>query len=170
MKKGAILIGLLTLVLSFAVTTGCNGQETEESDFNLEFKYGVMARNILDTFEGTYTKDMVTDPSITVELTITEEEKDLIYQKMVEVDFFSYPDEFSVDIPPGENIGIVTPYSSYYFKVEYDSQIKELRWEDEITNPDEKADRLRELILLIRNIIESKEEYKTLPEPTSGYL
>ena len=58
---------------------------------------------------------------------------------------------------------MVTPYSSYYFKVEYNSQIKELWWEDKITNKDEKADRLRELIKLIRDIVESKEEYKKLP-------
>ena len=170
MKKGIILAGVLALVVSFAGMAGCNEQKPEVSGFNLEFKYGITARNILDTFKGTYTKDMVADPSVTIDLSLSEEEKDIIYQKMVEIDFFSYPDEFSVDVSPGELIGIVTPYASYYFKVEYDSQTKELLWEDEITNPDEKADMLRELVLLIRNIIESKEEYKALPEPTSGYL
>ena len=170
MKKGIILIAALALVACFTTVTGCDEQESEESNFNLEFKYGVMAGNILDTFKGTYTKDMVTDPPITVELSLSEEEKETIYQKMVEIDFFNYPDEFTVDVPPDEFIGIMTPYNSYYFKVEYNSQIKELWWEDEITNPDEKADKLRELVLLIRNIVESKEEYKALPEPTSGYL
>jgi hypothetical protein len=113
---------------------------------------------------------MVMDPSITVELSLTEAELDRIYQKMAEIDFFDYPDEFSVPVEEGELVTIVTPYSSYYFKVEYDSAVKELRWEDEIVNPDEKAERLRELIQLIRDIIESKEEYKELPAPTSGYM
>ena len=36
------------------------------SSFNLISKYGVRAKNELNTFEGTYTKDMVMDPSITV--------------------------------------------------------------------------------------------------------
>ena len=170
MKKGLILAGLLALVLPFAGIMGCDEAEPEESGLNLEFRYGVTAKNILDTFEGTYTKDMVTDPPITIELSLSEEEKDMIYQKMVEIDFFNYPDEFSINVPPGEMIGTVTPYNSYYFKVEYDSQIKELRWDDEITNSDEMADQLRELITLIRSIIESKEEYRELPEPTSGYL
>ena len=57
---------------------------------------------ILDTFKGTYTKDMVMDPSITVPLSLSEEEMDRIYQKMVEIDFFNYPDKFSVSVPPGE--------------------------------------------------------------------
>jgi len=126
----------------------------------------------MNKFEGTYTKDMIMDPSITVELSVTEEELDRIYQKMVEIDFFDYPDRFAVSVPPGESFGMVTPYSSYYFKVEYGSEIKELWWENEIINinENEKADRLRELIKLITDIVESREEYKQLPEPTSGYM
>ena len=49
-------------------------------------------------------------------------------------------------------------------------RVKELRWEDEVVKEDEKADKLRGLIKLIRDIIESKEEYKELPEPRSAYL
>ena len=113
---------------------------------------------------------MVMDTSITVNISLSEEELDRIYKKMVEIDFFDYPDEFSVSVPAGESFGMVTPCSSYYFKVEYDSKIKELWWEDEITNEDKKAGRLRELIKLIRDIIESKEEYQKLPAPTSGYI
>jgi hypothetical protein len=170
MRKVWLTIITLALVVALQGVIGCDEQPSEESDFNLIFKYGITARNELNTFKGTYTKDMVMDPPITVELSLSKGEMDRIYQKMVEIDFFDYPDKFSVSVPPDEPIGMVTPYASYYFKVEYDSQIKELRWEDEITNPDEKADRLRELIMFIRDIVESKEEYKKLPEPTSGYI
>ena len=170
MSKGWLIAVSLVLMLALFIMTGCNNRPARESDFNLIFKYGVMARNELDTFKGTYTKDMVADPPVKVELSLSEEEKEDIYKKMVEIEFFNYPDEFSVSVPPGELTGMVTPYNSYYFKVEYNSQIKELRWDDEITNQDEKADRLRDLVMFIRNIIESKEEYKELPEPTSAYL
>ena len=170
MTKEWLIAVSLALVVALLGMVGCNSGTTGESSFNLIFKYGVMARNEVDTFQGTYTKDMIIDPSITVKLSLSEEEMDRIYQKMVEIDFFDYPDRFSVPIPSDGPIGIVTPYSSYYFKVEYNSQVKELWWDDEITNPDEKADRLRELIELIRDIVESKEEYKKLPEPRSGYL
>jgi len=139
-------------------------------DFNFLFKYGVTLRNKLDTFHGTFTKDMVLAPSITTHLELTQSELEQILLKMEEIDFFNYPDVFKIEIPPGGLISIVTPYSRYYFKVEHGSVVKELSWEDEILNEDEKADRLRELINLIRSIIESKEEYKRLPEPKGGYL
>ncbi len=164
-----VIIGLATIA-AIAGLAACDTPSGEESDFNLIFKYGVTARNELNTFEGKYTRDMVADPPITIDLTLTEEELDRIYRKMIEIDFFDYPDKFSVSVPLGEPISIIRPYSSYYFRVEYESGIKELRWEDEIKNEDEKADRLRALIKLIRDIIESRAEYKELPKPKSGYM
>jgi hypothetical protein len=167
MKKALIVIisGLLLW------TAGCiDADTTQEGEFNFILKYGVMAKNEIDTFHNTVTKDLIMDPSITISLSLTEGEMDEIYQKMVEIDFFNYPDEFKVIVPEGELIHLVTPYYSYYFRVEKDAMVKELKWEDEIMNPDEKADRLRELISLIRDIVESRPEYQVLPEPSGGYL
>ncbi len=170
MRRSWLTVASLALVITVLGMAGCAVSPPGEANFNLIFKYGVMARNELNTFQGTYTRDMVSDPSITVNLSLSKEELDRIYQKMVEIEFFDYPEEFSVSVPPGESVGRVTPYSRYYFKVEYDSRVKELWWEDEIINPNEKAGNLRELIQFIRDIIETKEEYKKLPEPTSGYM
>ncbi|OPY57659.1 MAG: hypothetical protein A4E55_01505 [Pelotomaculum sp. PtaU1.Bin035] len=141
---------------------------SDESAFNLIFKYGFDAKNVLDTFEGTYTKDMIPDPPITVKLSLTKEELNTIYNKMVDINFFSYPVVFTVQ-EEGEHAGRVTPYESYYFKIQYGSNIKELSWEDSITNQNNEADRLRELIKCIREIAESKSEYKKLPPPRGGY-
>ena len=175
MKKVLLLIlASLCLVVSGCVSIA-TAQETgsdtpEKPGFNFIFKYGVTGRNTLDTFHGTFTKDMVMDPAITIGLVLSAEEMDSVYQKMTEIDFFNYPDKFSVDVPEGEIKGEVTPYSTYFFRVTYGGKTKELLWHDKITNSDERADKLKELINLIRNIVESKEEYKNLPEAGSGYL
>jgi hypothetical protein len=176
MKKVLFIFTGLALVLALFSVSGCENQapadntaSPEQSDFNLIFKYGVTARNELNTFNGTYTKDLILDPPVTTELRLSEEEMDRIYQKMVEIDFFNYPDEFSVTPTPGERGFIIEPYERYYFKVECDSKVKELRWKDILKNSDEKAAKLRELISLIKGIIESREEYKKLPAPSGGY-
>ena len=88
----------------------------------------------------------------------------------MEIGFFDYPDEFTVPVASGSPVKMVTPHFTYYFRVQRGSGIKELRWEDKILNENEQADRLRELIKFIRDIIENKPEYKRLPEPTSGYM
>lgn len=169
MKNCIVLVIALVILVSLSCMGGCGERASQVSGFDLEFKYGITARNVLNTFEGTYTRDMVADPPITIDLALSEEEKEEIYLKMVEIDFFAYPDEFSVETSPDAMVTMVTPYSSYYFRVAHDSQVKKLWWDDEIKNPDEQADRLRELIMLIRNIVESKEEYRALPTPTSAY-
>ncbi len=170
MRKTWLIAVILASVVAILGTAGCTAPASGESSFNLVFQSGVGARNRLDTFNGTFTKDMIMEPSIKVKLSLSEEELDSIYQKMMEIDFFNYPDRFSVTVPPGESTIIVTPYESYYFKVRYGSRVKELWWEDEIKNENIEADRLRELIELIWSIVQSKEEYKKLPPPKGGYL
>ncbi len=80
MRKGW-LIASLALVVALFGNFGCENHTPGESNFNLIFKYGVGAKNILDTFEATYTKDMVMDPPITVALPLSEEEMGQIYSE-----------------------------------------------------------------------------------------
>lgn len=142
------------------------------SNFNLIFRYGVGAKNELDTFKGIYTKDLITDAPISTQLILSPEELNKIYQKMKDINFFDYPEKFTISIPPGSIIEMTTPYPSYYFKVQYDLKMKEVLWErDDIVSPlDKRTIKLRELINVIKEIIESKEEYKKLPLPKGGYL
>jgi hypothetical protein len=175
MKK--VYLVIITGLILISGITGCasgnagaNTMSAGADNFNFIFKYGFSGRNTLDTFKVIYTKDMGLDAPITIPLSLTQEEKDKIYQKMVEIDFFHYPDRFSVHVPDGEIENRVMPYSSYFFKVTNHGQTKELLWHEKVTNSEAKADKLRELIKLIRDIIESREEYKKLPEPKAGYL
>lgn len=179
MKTKWVITSVLALVALLLPAVSCLAptsaikppvSSTETTKFNMIFQYGITLRNELNTYKGTFTKDMIVETPITISLTLTGEELDKIYAKMLEIGFFDYPDEFSVTVPPGQPTGMRTPCSNYYFKVEYDSGVKELSWADCITNKDEKADKLRELIALIISIIESKEEYKKLPPARGGYL
>jgi hypothetical protein len=144
--------------------------QNTQSEFNLIFRYGVGAKNELNTFNGTFTKDMVNKPSSTINMYLSEKELERIRQKMVEIDFFNYQDVFSISVPSGESTITVTPHSSYYFRVKLNSEVKELQWDDDIVNRNDDADKLRELIKIIRDIITSREEYKQLPEPASGFM
>lgn len=69
------------------------------SDFALIFEYGDdCGANRLDTFRGDFTQERITEPSITLPITITFSDKISIYQKMVAINFFSYPAFYA--IPP----------------------------------------------------------------------
>lgn len=177
MKKALLTVAFLFVLLGGAA--GCEKQPSTEtgvstnttvfspepstSDFRLVFISGFFGT--LNTFQGYFMRE---DHYIGMSLTSDEEKR--IYDKMVEIDFFNYPNPFFVNVPPGATTAIVTPSESYYFKVEYKSQIKELSWIDSIQNSNIQADKLRELIALIRDIIAAKEEYKQLPPREKFYI
>lgn len=170
MKKTLLTLSIFVLLI---IVTSCGSPATAQvanSNFNFIFKYGISGGNTLDTFHGTYTRDMILDPAVTINMVLTAGEMDSIYQKMLEINFFNYPDKFSVDVADNETKTEVAPYPTYFFSVVHDGQTKELLWHAKYVNTDPPADKLKELINFIISIIESKEEYKALPKPSGGYL
>ena len=133
----------------------------QSTSFNLIFKYGVGAKNELNTFAQTYTKDMVMDPSVTIKLKLTDNELTGIYQKLNDLKLFNESTK------PIEGNVMVTPCSSYYLKVQINSEQKELSWNN---CRGRISDKFQQFTSYVIQIIESKEEYKKLPTPQGGYL
>lgn len=158
------------------ITTSVFGQTqgetvTRPEDFNFVYKHGYWGKNTLDTFKGTYTKDLVSivHPTATTKLILSHDEMNQIYQKMCEIDFFSYPDTFVSSVPDSVMPIAVEPYCIYYFKTLCDSQYKEVYWQADLCYKDEKAKKLEALKDFINAIISSKSEYKKLPASEGAY-
>ncbi len=125
--------------------------------------------NELNTFKGIFTKNMVNKDPITTKLDLTQEELDTVYRKMVDVDFFSYPRFFNPKLE-GDIIGESTPFSIYYLEYKDETRTKIVQWNDKYWAPeDTQYQNLKELASIIIEIIQSKPEYKKLPEPSAGY-
>lgn len=140
-----------------------------EPNFAFTFEYGSCNRDILDTFNGTYTKDMIIDPAVTITYRLTNTQAIEIFQKMVEIDLWDYPDVFSIATPKHGTVGIITPVMSYRITVRNGDITKTLFWLDEITEPTTmEAERLRSLFSMIIEMIQNSPEYKHLPEPKMG--
>lgn len=161
----------ITFLLGLAVLHGAYRTPCADSDFNLILRYGVGAKNELNTLKGTYTKDMVNRPSITTRLCLTREELDAIYLKALEIDLYNFPRRM-YSPPEGGVIGRVTPYCTYYLEVRNGTANKILRWNNQhtTTTEHEKYDDIMDLVHTIIEIIESHPEYQKLPEPTAGYI
>lgn len=150
----------------------------EAANFNFIFKYGVSSnpggpRNILNTSSQMYTKDMISGKDVTTKLSLTNEERKQILDKILSINLFDFPDNFS-DNSTSCKLGTTQiPYSSYDLTVTYRTRIKHLSWSDQFTckdNPNLEVQKLRELGRFIIDIIESKAEYKKLPPARGGYL
>jgi hypothetical protein len=171
-KAPILLVGMLALVFMSCGPAIEGAPQGNPEGFSLGFEYGVggsPTKNVLDTARGTFTKDMIVDPPNTVKLSLGENALIRIRAKMDEIDFWSYPDILEYEIPPDGGYS-VTPYGSYYFRAKRGSTVKELRWDDEHGDQSDRAGKLRELIRLIQVIIESTDEYESLPEPRGGYM
>ena len=171
--KLALLVLLLLGIIGIVAYTQ-ERQKTQSSDteppisisFNLIFKYGVGARNELNTFDGTFTKDMIVDDPITIPLELTEAELKGIRQKIDELNLFKEQEAYQ-----GDTFTLVTPCSSYDLYVESEGIQKRLTWDCEkpMSNSSENPE-LETFTEYIRFIVESKEVYKKLPEPQGAYL
>lgn len=163
-----LILGCL-LIVAFAIGACSPATKEPSEQFEFEFRYGVGAKNVLNTFDGTFTKDMVVDKPIVITLKLSKKQLRTIQNKMLEIDFFKYPDTFN-SRPFAFAFGEREPFESFYFKVKSGSRTKELFWEDKHINDSKRVAKLRELIRLIKGIIQNSPEYKMLPEPQGAYM
>ena len=162
-----LLILILAISLAFYLSTQKPSDDSSNlaDDFNLVLKYGVGEKNELNTFNETFTKDLVLDPPVTTKLSLTSQEKMRILQRIDEMDLYGFPDNFPINPHAW-----VTPQVDYYIKVQNGSEIKEIGWNSNSLIEDDIKNCLEQLVGYMIGLIEQKPEYKALPTPNGGYL
>jgi hypothetical protein len=136
--------------------------DSSKNPINIDFKFGVTARNELNTFDGTFTKDLIYDGIIKTRLILSQQELTQIKTKLLDIGFLDYPPSF-------QSQGNISPRDDYLLKVQIGTVTKEVSWYSD-SNLDSKTDAdLNELYNLVNGIIIQKLEYKLLPAANGGY-
>ncbi len=123
----------------------------------------------LDTFAGRVTKDLVLGPDTTVALCLSDAELDAIYKKAIEIRFFDYPEPRPAMEVRGHlswNEGVTS------LSITAGTITRTLSWNGGDVPGGANLDdwkRLFELVLLIRDTVERRPEYRALPEPRGVY-
>lgn len=135
------------------------------ADFAFIFEFSWCNPDIVDTFNNTYTQKNLTETWATTPLTLTDTEMAAIYQKMVEVNFFAYPEQYRPQFADGSYSGNI-PALLYKFTVRNAGQTKIVEWADADTSPpyNEEARRLKELGDFIIAVTQAHPEVTQLPE------
>lgn len=164
--KKIVLLFLIGFSLVACNSTNTTNQlpEVKPKDFNFVFNYGVNAKNQLNTIRGQYTKDMITEPSITTDFKLSDEEMNIIYLGMKKINIMNYPENF---IPKSNHFQ--TPFNTYSIKIVMEGKEKNIYWKDENVSETKEAEQLREQFKKIQELIINKDEYKKLPEAQGGY-
>ncbi|XID91436.1 hypothetical protein ACF3MZ_23405 [Paenibacillaceae bacterium WGS1546] len=151
---------LLLLCLAIFLSA-CSRSGPEADNFNFTFKYGVMYKNELDTFNDIYTKDLVMDGVTTTTLKLSREDRQRIYECMTEIDIRDYR---------GVQQGLFfMPQSGFQFEIQMNEEKISIDWIGGFRE-DPKDQNFKRLVTLIQEIIESKDEYRDLPEANGYYL
>lgn len=159
-----ITLGLLGVVLALGyynlIFLGPVPERPEEFDIVLTYGYG--PGNTLDTRDNTYTSRL-TDPKITIEIALTEEELDRVWRSIQQHHFY--------DLEPQNPAyaASVTPVQTYTLTV-YAQGYTEKKVSMAKLGPQPLSEfRFFRITDTIINIIESKPAYNALPEPKGGY-
>lgn len=161
MKNNGFIFILLLSIIS------CSESPTsvETREFNLMFSDG---RNVLNTFNNTFTKDLILNGTITVPFILSRKDLKRISDKMIEIGYYQYPD--TLIVPTGDTICVKMPSSTYKFEVRNNTSTKQLYWKNRICNQNAQSTNLLEAINLIWTIIHSQPEYLLLPPAKGGYI
>jgi hypothetical protein len=147
-------------------------------NFSFVYQYGhdtLLRPNSIDSVRGTFTKDMIGDPSHTFNLRLTPTEVDQIEKKLVDIDFWNaqkYPSVFTMPNPGPMGCSSTGRQPIFLFVVRSGTS-KELTWMDQdlvCGAPNPAGADLRSLMKLIQGIIGSKPEFQQLPKPRGMYI
>jgi hypothetical protein len=148
-------------------TSGVQLPAVQPADFGFVAAYGAYGRNQIDTFNGTFTKDIIsqTRPNPTVELRLTPEELASLYRDLRAMRILDYP---SVMDTTNTGITASTP-TSYRLDIRAGGIEKSISWGhgEFAGTPEAKA--LLDWFKKLQDMIEAKPEYQRMPPLEGGY-
>ncbi len=168
-KYRLCLVLIINWLLIIIIACSKTITEPDPQLLKIHFYYGF--GNQLNTFEQTYTKDLVLDGYITVDFWLTEAEQERISNKLDAVDFFHFPDTLTYQMDSDGIMVRMEPDPGWQFlRVADENRDKIVYWRYPLPDGNEFVPRLVELKNLIVDIIEAKPEYKALPPAKGGRI
>jgi|GEM_PF-5650057 len=162
LNEGIVKFRLLIILLLIATgTSSMLPGGNHHSHFNILMRYG-LGYNELDTFDSTFSTEGDRNQAFIIPMILSDKELTRIENRLREIRFFEYPDTLLTG--DKHHLICVQPAPSYYFRVQSDSQIKTVFYDQGRGDPrDPRAIALRDLVDYILKIIGSRKEYKALP-------
>jgi hypothetical protein len=145
-----------------------SSQASNRDEFNFKLNFSTFGKEQIDTYKGTYTKDLVLNGTKTINFKLPDNVKNEIYKLMMDINIMSFPDTLKAD-------GMaVTPSCDYKLTVTIKGKTKSIEWKEGFYTfmtenlPKENVNFLK-LVKYIGDYIHSTEEYKNMPEANGGY-
>ena len=156
-------------VIFFFMMIGCSTTTDTEKSHDEQFvevhlQYGFVDE--VNTFEGTFTKDLVMDGSITVGFWLSKEDQESIKELADQISFFSIPN----NIPAMPGMAISPDPSPDRLRIRFGDLDNTVIWSYPEDPENTEFKKVIELSNHIMSIVRNSEKYKTLPEARGGRL
>ena len=161
---------VICFVILFFIKTGCTpSTETEkiahdEQFVEIHLQYSFVDE--LNTFEGTFTKDLVMDGSVTLEFWLSKDDQESIMELAEQVSFFSLPNT----ILPTPGVSIAPDPSPDRLRIKSGDVGNTVNWSYPGDPENKDFKNVIELSNYIMSIVRNTEIYKALPEARGGRL
>jgi hypothetical protein len=156
------------LVTSILIFGCCVFSPSSSADHEVQFIqifYHSGPLDELDTFHGTYQKDLIPG-TVKTTMWLTTREQEIILTNVEQIGFFSFPD--TVDRPP--NTFVQPDFGPQVIRINYEGRDKTVVWYDPIDSRSKVKYYMESLQILLNAIIFSKPEYKALPPRKGAYI
>ena len=159
-----ICLAIILTMVGCSSTTDTEKTAHDEQFVEVQLQYGFVDE--LNTFEGTFTKDLVMDGSITVEFWLSNEDQESIKELVDQLSFFSLPNY----IPAESGVMVEPNPSPDSLRIRLGSIDKTVVWFYPLDMENTDSKNLIELSNYIMFIVQKSDIYKALPEARGGRL
>ena len=166
--------------LVVAAVLGLGQTPTAPDDFAFRLEYGVCTTDVLDTFQGTFVRDLGGPVApLSIPLMLPQHTRELAFQAVVVAHFLDYPSDFVIKPTSncavtssggscGGSISVFAPAYHYKLTVQSAGVTHTVSWQDNTRPSTEEADRLRNLLLSIIEMIRALPDVQRLPRAQVG--
>ncbi|MDR1184778.1 MAG: hypothetical protein LBK67_08280 [Coriobacteriales bacterium] len=146
-------------------------------DFDFVLDYGVLSKNSIDTYNDTFTKDLVTNGTETISFAIPVDKMQELYAAFREYEISELPDDlnaYAALFIEEESMSTVLPASQFVLTYTCDNEIRTItydagtRWTTE--DPLDPWTRLFGFVEVVCEYIYGTEEYQNMSPAEGGYL
>lgn len=138
------------------------------SDFNFRLNFSTNGLQQIDTYKGTFTKDLILDGTKTINFAIPNNVKNEIYKMMMDINILAFPDTLTADETK------CTPSCDYKLTVTINGNTKNIVWKEGLypdmsgNLPKDNVEFLK-IVKYVSDYIYSTKEYKSMPQANGGY-
>lgn len=146
-------------------------------DFNFSINFGTYGKNCIDTYNSTFTKDLVSDGTETIDFVIPADKMQEFYMAFEEYKISELPDDINIAAKSsmGKSQTMIASFNrNYSITYTYKEKTRTIRcndsgpWDAENGPPDTR-NRLVDFVSLIEEYIYSTEEYQNMSPSVGGY-